>query len=247
MNRLFIFVVVALMGLQAHAVGPEKVERYAPDAMKSLFVSKGTYMGGMSVSYQENNTDNMNITVLKNLDGQGFSFGVSPHIGYFFKDNQAVGLRFNYNRSKVDLRSLDLSLGEDFNISLDHIFYQANTYEVSGYWRVYMPIAKSKIFAVYNETRLGYRYSESKNSTGTGTEYTGSYTTGNRIFAGLAPGVTAFITNNAAIEVGADLVGFEFGKSEQVTNQVSQGSTSTAAARFKINLLSLHVGMALYF
>lgn len=247
MKKVLLTLLSVFISIEAVAIKPQKVERYAPDAMKSLFVSKGTVMGGFSVSYQENEIDNLNITVLKNLDGLGYSFGVSPHVGYFFADNQAVGLRFNYNRSKIDLRSLDLSLGEDFNISLDNIYYISNSYDVAGYWRAYMPIAKSKIFAVFNETRLGYSYSQSKNSTGSGTEYTGSYTTSNHLFVGMAPGITAFITNNAAVEASLGLVGFDYGWSDQVTNQVEQGSTNSASARFKINLLSLNIGMVMYF
>lgn len=244
---LFSVIAVLFCFTEAFAEKPKKIERYAPDAMKSLFVSKGTYMGGFSVAYQENSLENMNVTVLKNLDGDGYSFGISPHVGYFFADNQAVGIRFNYNRTKIDLRSLDLSLGEDFNISLDNIYYIANSYDVAGYWRAYMPIARSKIFSVFNETRLGYSYSESKNSTGSGMDYTGSFTKSNHIFAGMAPGVTAFVTNNAAVEVSMGLVGFDYGWSNQLTNQVSEGSTSSASARFKINLLSLNIGMVMYF
>lgn len=245
--RIVILFITLCLTSGAWAAQPVKVERYAPDAMTSLFISKGTKMGGFSVSYQEESIGNMNITVLKNLDGDGYSFGVSPHFGFFFKDNQAVGVRLNYSRTKIDLRKLDLSLGEDFNISLNDIYYISNSYDVSGYWRIYLPIAKSKIFAVFNEARLGYSYSQSKNSTGSGTEYTGSYTASNHIFVGAAPGITAFITNNAAVEASVGLVGLDFGWSDQKTNQVEDGSTQSAAARFKINLLSLNLGMVLYF
>ena len=110
-----------------------------------------------------------------------------------------------------------------------------------------MPIAKSKIFAVFNESRLGYSYSQSKNTTGSGMDFSGSYTTSNHLFLGMAPGITAFITNNAAVEASVGLVGLDFGWSDQVTNQVVEGGTSSASARFKINLLSLNIGMVMYF
>lgn len=241
-----IYVIAALMVcLTAHGER-HTIERYAPDAHKTVFVPKGTWMGGFSISYTEHFGDNMNITVLKNLEGEGYSFGVSPYAGYFFKDNQSVGLRMNYDRTKVDLKNLDLNLGEDFNINLDHIYYISNSYDVSGFWRVYMPIAKSKIFAVFNEARLCYSYSQGKNSTGSGTEYSGSYTTSNDIKLGVAPGITAFITNNAAVEVSVGLMGVDFGWSDQTTNQVERGSSNSASARFKIDLFSLNLGMVLY-
>lgn len=247
MKRIVLSIVCALICIGAMAVKPEKVQRYSPGAQKSLFISKGTKMGGLTISYKESDTKNMNITVLKNLNGNGYSFGVSPFAGYFFKDNQALGLRFNYDRTKVNLENLDLNLGEDFNINLDHIYYISNAYDVSAFWRVYMPIAQSKIFAVFNEARLCYGHTQGKNSTGTGTEYTGSYTTSDDIMLGVAPGITAFITDNAAIEVSVGLMGLDFKCSEQVTNQVSEGSSNSASARFKVDLLSLKLGMVVYF
>lgn len=246
MKRFVLFLSLALSCVIVHAEKPLRVERYDNDALKSVFVPKGTWMGGFSVSYRENAGDNLNFTVLKNINGEGYSFGVSPYLGYFFKNNQSAGVRFNYDRTKIDLKNLDLNLGEDFNINLDHIYYISNSYDVSGFWRVYMPIAKSKIFAVFNEARLCYAYSEGKNSTGTGKEYTGSYTIAHDIKVGVAPGITAFITNNAAVEVSVGLMGVDFGWSDQTTNQVSEGSSNSASARFKIDLLSLNLGMVVY-
>ncbi len=222
------------------------VERYEPSAEKSLFVPKKTWMGGFTISYSERSTENMNITVLKDLNLDTYNFGVSPFVGYFVADNQAVGVRFNYTRTKIDLAKLHLSLGEDFNINLDNIYYLQNSYDAAAFWRIYMPIAKSKIFAIFNDARLGYAYSESKNSTGVGTEYTGSYTVGHNIMLGIAPGLTAFVTNNAAVEVSMGLMGVDFGWVDQKTNQVYEGSTRTASGRFKIDLLSLNLGMVIY-
>lgn len=226
--------------------GRQTVERYAPDAQKTLFVPKHTWMGGLSISYSERSVSDMNITVLKDLNLDHYAFGASPYVGYFVADNQAVGLRFNYSRSKIDLAKLHLSLGEDFNINLDNIYYVQNSYDVSAFWRIYMPIAKSKIFALFNDVRLCYAYSESKNSTGTGAEYTGSFSVGKDVLLGVAPGIAAFVTNNMAVEVSMGLMGLDFGWVEQTTNQVYEGSSRKASAGLKIDLLSLNLGMVLY-
>lgn len=246
MTRLLSVIATLLVCISISSKTTQEVVRYDADALKSVFIPKGTWMGGFSVSYRENVGDNLNYTVLKNLNGEGYTFGVSPYAGYFFKDNQSAGLRFNYDRSKIDLKNLDLNLGEDFNINLDHIYYISNSYDVSAFWRIYMPIAKSKIFAVFNEARLCYSYSQGKNSTGTGKEYTGSYTESNDIKLGIAPGITAFITNNAAVEVSVGLMGLDFGWSDQTTNQISHGSSNSASAHFKIDLFSLNLGMVVY-
>lgn len=247
--RIVSFLLLALLSMELvaqSASGRKLVQRYEPGAEKALFVPQKTWMGGMTVSYSERSSENMNITVLKDLNLDTYRFGVSPYVGYFVADNQAVGVRFNYSRTKIDLAKLNLSLGEDFNINLDNIYYIQNAYDASAFWRIYMPIAKSKIFAIFNDARLCYSYSESKNSTGVGTEYTGSYTVGHDIMIGFAPGLTAFVTNNAAVEVSMGLMGVDFGWMDQKTNQVYEGSTRTASGHFKIDLLSLNLGMVIY-
>ena len=50
-----------------------------------------------------------------------------------------------------------------------------------------MPIGQSKIFGLFNEARLTYGYGTGKNSTGSGTEYDGSYQTVQNMMIGFAP------------------------------------------------------------
>lgn len=109
-----------------------------------------------------------------------------------------------------------------------------------------MPIGKSKIFGLFNEVRLTYGYSEGKNSTGSGTEYDGTYQTANHLQIGIAPGMTAFVTDWAAVEVSMDIMGFDFKWQDQNTNQVETGKRRTSSGNFKINLFSINIGMTFY-
>ena len=109
-----------------------------------------------------------------------------------------------------------------------------------------MPIGNSKIFGLFNEVRLTYSYGEGKNSTGSGTEYDGTYQTTNSVQIGIAPGLTAFVTNFAAVEVSMDVMGFDFKWVEQQTNQIETGKRRTSSGNFKINLFSINIGMTFY-
>ena len=187
----------------------------------------------------------MNFLVLKDFEALGYDFKVSPYVGYFFRDNMAAGLRFTYSRDYLDLGNADVDLG-DLVISLKDLYYLEHKYSASGFLRTYMPIGRSKIFGLFNEVRLTYSYGEGKNSTDSGTEYDGTYQKTNSMQIGFAPGLTAFVTNFAAVEVSMDVMGFDFKWVEQQTNQIETGKRRTSSGNFKINLFSINIGMTFY-
>ena len=109
-----------------------------------------------------------------------------------------------------------------------------------------MPIGNSKIFGLFNELRLSYGYSTGKNSTGSGTEYDGTFEKAHHLQIGIAPGLTAFVTNWAAVEVSMDIMGFDFKWQNQQTNQIETGKRRTSSGNFKIDLFSINIGMTFY-
>lgn len=142
--------------------------------------------------------------------------------------------------------NFNLNLGDDLNISLSDLYYLQHRYDVSGFLRTYMPIGNSKIFGLFNELRLSYGYSTGKNSTGSGTEYDGTFEKAHHLQIGIAPGLTAFVTNWAAVEVSMDIMGFDFKWQNQQTNQIETGKRRTSSGNFKIDLFSINIGMTFY-
>lgn len=224
-------------------VRPERMDR---EIMKSTFIPKGQWMAGGTFSYSEHDESNLNFLVLKNVEGLGYTFSVSPYVGYFFADNMSAGMRFAYNRTYLDMANFELNLGEDFNINLKDLYYLEHKYEVSGFFRSYMPIGRSKIFGLFNEVRLTYGYSSGKNSTGSGTEYDGTYEQAHNLQLGIAPGMAAFVSNWAAVEVSVGVMGYNLKWIDQKTNQIESGKRRTSSGNFKINLFSINIGMTFY-
>lgn len=225
--------------------GKRAIERIDRDVQTRVFIPKGTWMAGGTVSYSEHEQDNLNFLVIKDVEGNGYDFSVSPYVGYFFRNNMAAGIRFAYNRDYLDLGNLDIDLG-DLTLSFNDLYYLEHKYEVSGFFRSYIPIGRSKVFGLFNEMRLTYGYGEGKNSTGSGTEYDGTYQTVQNFQIGFAPGLTAFITNWAAAEVSVGVMGFDFKWTDQKTNQVETGKRRVSSGNFKINLFSINLGMTFY-
>lgn len=246
MKKSILLVCVFLVGSVLSASAQKrKIQRIDREVQERVFIPKGQWMTGGSVSYSEHEEDNLNFLVLKDFEALGYDFKVSPYVGYFFRDNMAAGLRFTYSRDYLDLGNADIDLG-DLTLSFKNLYYLEHKYSASGFLRTYMPIGRSKIFGLFNEVRLTYSYGEGKNSTGSGTEYDGTYQTTNSVQIGIAPGLTAFVTNFAAVEVSMDVMGFDFKWVEQQTNQIETGKRRTSSGNFKINLFSINIGMTFY-
>ena len=252
MKRVIILFLIAILfpiaiNAQTKILGRKVFDR---GIHNHTFIPKGQWMVGSTFSYSEHEDDNFSfLGVLEDIESIGYSFKVSPFFGYFIRDNVAVGGRFAYKRSYTDLGNISLDLDEDMNFSLSDVKYLEHEFSGTGFIRTYMPIGKSKVFGLFNEARLTYGYGQGKNTSGVmGTaEYSGTYQTVNKLQIGMCPGLTAFITNFAAVEVSVDVLGFDVKWTDQVTNQVETGSRRSSSANFKIDLFSINLGMNFYF
>lgn len=223
-----------------------RLQRVDRDAMRALFVPKGQWMFGGSVSFNEWDNDNMNELVLKNIDVKGHTFNASPYLCYFISDNFAVGGRFNYNRYYLNTGNFDLNLGEDFNISLKDLYYLEHSFEFGPFVRLYMPLDRSKVFAFFSEVRLTYTYGRGKNTSGTGAEFDGTFEEVHKAQLGFCPGLTAFVNDFMAIECSVGMMGVSYKWTNQNTNRVETGKSQSGGANFKINLFSVSIGASFY-
>ena len=139
---------------------------YDRNIKPSLFVPKGSWMGGVTFSYTELTGDNYKLLILDDVNGEGYTFKVSPYAGYFFRDNMAAGVRLNYNRTYADIGSINLDLGDDLTFDISDYKYLEHEYTAAGFLRTYMGLGNSKVFGFFNELRLTYGYGQGKTLSG---------------------------------------------------------------------------------
>lgn len=224
------------------------IERVNRDDLKATFIPKGQWMVGGTINFQDWDADNHDMLVLKNMQYNGYSFSGSPYFGYFVKNNLAVGGRYSYSRNNFELDTFDLNLGEDFNISLEDLYYLGHRHQASVFMRNYMPIGKSKIFGFFTEIDGTYSLTKSKNSTGNIADktYDGTYSTTHCIQLGFMPGMTAFVTDFAAVECSIGVMGLNYKWGEATANRVETSKIRNGGANFKFNLFSVNLGMTFY-
>ncbi len=222
------------------------IERVSRQYLKAVFIPKGQWLVGGTINYQEWDTENINMLVIKNLDLEGHFFNASPYFGYFVANNIALGLRYDYNRNYINLGKFDLNLGEDFNISLEDLYYLSHTHTYTTFVRTYMSLGKSKMFGFYGEVRASYARSTEKNVTGSGVEYDGSFGHTNTLQLTVCPGMSVFVTDFLAAEASIGVMGLKYRWKDQQTNRIETGSSKSGGANFKFNLLSINLGLTFY-
>lgn len=223
---------------------------YAQDTQKKLpskvFVPKGQWIVGSSVSYSEHTENNYDFLVVEKINSDGYSFKLSPMFAYALKDNMALGGRFKYGRTLVRMGETQLNLDDETSFDINNIYQLKHSYSAMAIFRNYIPLGDSKRFAVFSETQLEVGGSQSKVSNGKGEALTGTYSKSTDLGFGVSPGMVAFINNYTAVEVSIGVLGVNLSKTRQVTNQVETGEQSSTSANFKINIFSIGLGIAFY-
>ena len=223
---------------------------YAQDTQKKLpskvFVPKGQWIVGSSVSYSEHTENNYDFLVVEKINSDGYSFKLSPMFADALKDNMALGGRFKYGRTLVRMDETQLNLDDETSFDINNIYQLKHSYSAMAIFRNYIPLGDSKRFAVFSETQLEVGGSQSKVSNGKGEALTGTYSKSTDLGFGVSPGMVAFINNYTAVEVSIGVLGVNLSKTRQVTNQVETGEQSSTSANFKINIFSIGLGIAFY-
>ena len=219
------------------------------DAAKTLFIPKGQWMLGGQLSWKQWDNDNLSYLLLQDLNFAGHTFSVGPYLGYFFAKNMAVGARFSYSRSYLNVDEVGMSLGEGLSFSLSDFYYLQHGYRSTVFLRSYIPIGESKIFGLFGELQLNHTFSEWKCSMGRDDLLQGVYQNTHAVGLGLGGGMVVFLTDFAAAEVMLNVGGCDYKwgyQSIKKIDKIDEGRLSRSSADYRIDLFSIKFGLTFY-
>lgn len=214
--------------------------------VQQTFVPKGQWFMGGTASYSNHSNDNYKFIILENFNSTGYNLALKPFFGYTLANNLGVGMAFTYTRSSLQIDNVSLSLGDDLNFSVENAYNIQHVYTGTAFLRNYISLGSSRRFGLYSDVKFQLGGGEGKMVTGSGDNIKGTYQKIYEAGVLISPGISVFINDFAAVEVSIGVLGFQYKRIEQTTNQVYQGSRQTSGAKFKIDLLSIGLGIAFY-
>ena len=227
-----------------------EARNYRGFSSDNLFVPKGQWIFGGTASYSAHRNSRYTLSLINDIDSDGYGLNISPMIAYAPWRNMAVGLRFGYGRSLLALDNASLTVsGADMTIDMFHQI--KHTYTGTLFWRPYIPLGNSSRFAFFAEVQFNMSGGQSKVIAETSVidgmqDYRGTYAKQFGAQVALQPGIVAFVTNTTAVELSIGVFGIGVDRIHQVKNQISEGQITTLNTNFKLNLLSVGFGLSFY-
>lgn len=241
---LFRSLAVLLPFLVSSAAEGQKLDRGIDLSSQPCVIRKGTWMVGGGASYMLHDNDNSRLLVVNGINSAGYTISVSPAFCYMVKDNLGLGIRAGYKRNMLRLDSAKMDF-EDINLEVADFHKISHSFEIQGIGRYYIPVGSLKRIGLFNELQLAYSYGQGKVLDGHGNKVNASYETSNSLGINVCPGFMAFVTDKLAIDVSVNMMGLHYDWTDQIHNQVAEGSRSFSFINFKVNLLA--VGFSLYY
>lgn len=218
--------------------------RYDRGLYNYLFIPKGQWSFGLSASYGELNTDDVQVlNMLKDVDFKGKIYSIQPTIGYFIRNNQSVGIKLTYSRGTADLANLAVDFDDDINFKLKDVSYYTESYVIGGFYRNYVGLGRDKRFGVFNEVDLSFQSGSSRFNRLYNDEPKNTKTTITQASLNFSPGVAVFIQDNVAFNVSFGVFGVKWRKEHQLTNGIDEGTRFSSGANFRFNIFNINFGL----
>lgn len=221
--------------------------RYDRGLFNYLFIPKGKWGFGLTASYGEISTSDLEIfDLLSDIDIGAHAFSIKPYLEYTIRNNISVGLRFGYTSSKANVGSFKVDVDEDMNFNLHDIMYSNESYTAALLFRQYIGIARRGRFGVFNEVELAFSSGNSDFMRPYAGEPRTTHTTYMKAGLNFSPGVAVFIMKNVSFNLSFGVFGFYLKNERQMENGVETGNRTTSGANFRFNLFNINFGIAVH-
>lgn len=227
---------------------PEKnFGRYDRGLKNYLFIPKGEWAFGLTASMGEFDADDVQIlSVMKDFDFNGKIYSIKPSASYFFRNNQSIGVKFNYTHADADLANMAVDFDDDLNFEIKDVSYDYRTYSAAIFYRNYIGLGMDKRFAIFNEIALNIGGGESRFKRYYNNVLSDTKTDIFETSLNFSPGVCMFIMDNVSVNVSFGVLGLYLRDEKQKTNGIDEGSRFSSGANFKFNVFNINFGIGVH-
>ncbi len=224
---------------------PERnLGRFDRGLFNYIFIPRNKWGFGITASYGELNTDDVQVlSILKDVDFNGKMYSIRPYLSYFIRNNQSVGLKFNYNRGIADLGRLAVDFDDDLNFTLRDVSYYQQSFGIGAFYRNYVGLDHNGRFSIFNEVELDFSSGSSRFRRLYNSEPRDTRTTSTEVSLNFSPGVCVFIQEYVSFNVSFGVFGLKMRNEKQLTNGIDEGSRFTSGANFRFNIFNINFGL----
>lgn len=218
--------------------------RYDRGLFNFLFIPKGQWMFGLSASYGEFNSDDVQLlSLIKNFTFKGKMYSIQPTFSYFFRNNQSIGMKFVYSRGSPILGGLSVDFDDDMNFSLSDVSYYSQMYTSSVFYRNYVGLGTEKRFGLFNEVDIAFGSGSSRFKRSYDGEVRDTKTLTTKCSLNFSPGLTVFLMDNVCFNVSFGVFGLHVTSERQYTNGEDEGKRTSSGANFRFNIFNINFGL----
>ena len=221
--------------------------RFERGLFNHLYIPKGNWKFGLTASYGEFDSDDMEImSLLSDIDLNIHVFSIRPSVSYFIKNNLSVGLRFGYTSARGSIDSFKVDIDEDMNFNLHDIMYRNEGYTAAVTLTQYYGLARRGRFSIFNEVELAFSSGNSDFQRPYAGELRTTHTTYMDASLNFSPGVSVFIMKNASFNVSFGVFGYHIRNEKQTENGEEKGNRLTSGANFRFNIFNIKFGIGIH-
>lgn len=221
--------------------------RYDRGLFNYIFIPKGQWQLGLTASYGEFNTDDLQfLDLFTDFDFSGHTFSIKPYVAYFIGNNISVGMRFGYSSAKASVDNLQVDIDDDINFDIHDAFYRDESYTAAAMLRQYIGLARKGRFGVFNEVELSFSSGKSRFHrlySGEPTDTRNTYMDARLTFS---PGLCVFMTKNLSFNVSFGVFGFYIRNEKQTVNNEPRGNRFSSGANFRFNIFNINLGLGVH-
>lgn len=233
--------------VEAEVLLMKAVGRFDRKIENRLLVKKRSWMGGLTFSWAEyNSEDTQFLSLIKDFNCKANMLSINPFMGYFYKDNTCLGVKLGFERVSASLGGLNIDIDDDMSFGLSDMAFKQEMLRMTLFHRSYVGLDKSHRFGLFNETILSFNTGTSSYERPITENLKNTSTRIREIQIGLNPGATVFIMENVAAELSFGIAGFKYRQENQTVNGEESGWRKSSGANFKINLLNINIGVVAY-
>mgnify|MGYP001132967709 FL=1 len=174
---------------------------------------------------------------------------MKPFFGYFYRDNNCVGVRFGYNYVHGKLGNVDLDLGDknDISFSVSDMNLSTESFSVGVFHRSYAGLDPKGRFGLFAELELAYSTGKTRFNYMSGEETKYTRSDNRKLKLSFNPGVAVYIFPNVCGTLSFGLGGVQYASVKQFDEAGNKvGSRTASKMRFRLNLADINIGMIVH-